>query len=1030
MAKLIYRNNRTVTTDGSPFAASKDVQDYPKTGIVYQEFKLFIEGVEVPFISISIGQSYNGLPTANIQIPYFAGLQEIAKNYSPKVHVFYKDYVFEKYLINKGIDKYDESEVLRTVFEGLILTATYGRAKGANEGSAYIQFSCVHKYDLLNQILLKFGGRGPEASNPNTPDATAYSNYMNSPSAVLEALKGLEDTTENHVISTVDTSIVGMQAGVNVRAMDPDTKPYYRRLRGVPGITAVLWNTLKKDSYSYKDLAVSMTKMYIPLVDDGLRLFRKMSGHPQIEDGIEGERIGVNVSELSKRASSLSGVKVDPKILVPANYRNFINEAVSVEIALSLIETGVQFSGDSTSVIGMFQGMLNNMMYGMQVLSSPIQSSSKEEDTINVLVKPLIPFYFSPTCNVLLPHMYTSITVNDATNTSPTRVTTTLPTPGLSSSQSAPALEFRGPHEVRLAAALGAVNAQQSFNLAATTVRVGEYPAIHELGRGILLKPIGLQPWIQHLFHSYEIVSKGGADTTSYTLLQPTYEVIRGGTTPTPLAPKSGGKSSAGAVPSIDVANSPKEVRPTAIWKYWDNKNNTIPYYYGSVSAKGKNIVYGKQGVATIGGTENTKIETFRTTTSVPTFWNVVYFPYNDSMYAYPPHYDYIRRQWFIVVDIPKQYHKEYAIATQSSGEVVSNATLQSSTHVPYKEPIPKTTILLTNPLANIDAFINPQPTPNLASNTLPVKGTWEDETLEKLRVSWNTAHPGQETLNPYSPTSKNGAQPYQITVINTLDYEYALALVEARQGNIDGMFNPFIIPGYPMDIIDPSPERPSFHAFCVSVTHTITPRMATTSISFSSCLTYDELRNYELPALLPWYRKQLGFIDKLSLTHQSREAKEAANKFYREVLGCGYADPTILEDERTNSSNFVKVNKIGDFEVTKTGANIAKENSVQSMVLGFTDQNLSYEGNMALIRREIETMSDVEHFSGITFIPINHSSNIEGVKLGERRVKVSALRSDYIQKPGRSLFLDYGPEEGKQQKKVDEQNSTKKGAT
>jgi hypothetical protein len=84
----------------------------------------------------------------------------------------------------------------------------------------------------------------------------------------------------------------------------------------------------------------------------------------------------------------------------------------------------------------------------------------------------------------------------------------------------------------------------------------------------------------------------------------------------------------------------------------------------------------------------------------------------------------------------------------------------------------------------------------------------------------------------------------------------------------------------------------------------------------------------------------------------------------------------------------------------------------------------------MALIRREIETMSDVEHFSGITFIPINHSSNIEGVKLGERRVKVSALRSDYIQKPGRSLFLDYGPEEGKQQKKVDEQNSTKKGAT
>lgn len=1026
MAKLIYRNNRTVTTDGSPFAASKDVQDYPKTGIVYQEFKLFIEGVEVPFISISIGQSYNGLPTASIQIPYFAGLQEIAKNYSPKVHVFYKDYVFEKYLISKGIDKYDESEVLRTVFEGLILTSSYGRAKGADSGSAYIQFSCVHKHDLLNQILLKFGGRGPEAANPNTPDATVISNYMNSPSAVLEALMGLEDTTENHVISTVDTSIIGIQADVNVRAMDPDTKPYYNRLQGVPGITAVLWNTIKRDSYAYKDYSDSMTKMYIPLVDEGLRLFRKMSGHPQIEKGLENERIGINVSELSKRAS-IDGVKGEPKILVPANYRNFINEAVAVEVALSLMATGVQFSGDSTSLIGMFMGMLDNMMYGMQVLSSPIQSISKDEDTINALIKPLIPFYFSPTCNVLLPHMYTSITVSDATNTSPTRVTTTLPTPGLSSSQSAPALEFRGPHEVRLAAALGAINAQQPFNLATTTIRVGEYPAIHELGRGILLKPIGLKPWIQHLFHSYEIIASGGADGNSYTLSQPTYEFIPG-STPTPLAPKSGGSSSSGAAYVIDVVNSPKEMRATAIWKYWDNANNKIPHYYGSVSTKGKNIVYGKQGVATVGGTENTKIETFRATTVVPTFWNVVYFPFNDSLYAYPPHYDYIRRQWFLVEEIPKQYHKEYALVTQYSGELPASASSTGSTKTPFKEAVPKTTILLTNPISLIEEFVNPTPTPSFSLT--PEKKTWEDPTLEKLRVSWDTDHPGQETLNPYSPTYINEAEPYQITLINTLDYEYALSLVEARQGNVDGMFNPFIIPGYPMDIIDPSPERPSFHAFCVSVTHTITPRMATTSISFSSCLTYDELRNYELPALLPWYRKQLGFIDKLSLIHQSKEAKEAANKFYREVLGCGYADPTLLEDERTNSSNFVKVNKIGDFEVTKTGANIAKENSVQSMVLGFTDQNLSYEGNMALIRREIETMSDVEHFSGITFIPINHSSNIEGVKLGERRVKVSALRSDYIQKPGRSLFLDYGPEEGKQQKKVDEQNSTKKGAT
>jgi len=84
------------------FASLRTLREYAKTGVVTQEFKLFIEGVEVPYLAMSISESYKGLPSATVQIPYFAGLNEITKNYAPKVHIFFKDYVYERYLNAKG----------------------------------------------------------------------------------------------------------------------------------------------------------------------------------------------------------------------------------------------------------------------------------------------------------------------------------------------------------------------------------------------------------------------------------------------------------------------------------------------------------------------------------------------------------------------------------------------------------------------------------------------------------------------------------------------------------------------------------------------------------------------------------------------------------------------------------------------------------------------------------------------------------------------------------------------------------------
>jgi hypothetical protein len=39
------------------------------TDVIAPDFRLYIEGVQVPFQSISINQVYNKLPTADLQIP-------------------------------------------------------------------------------------------------------------------------------------------------------------------------------------------------------------------------------------------------------------------------------------------------------------------------------------------------------------------------------------------------------------------------------------------------------------------------------------------------------------------------------------------------------------------------------------------------------------------------------------------------------------------------------------------------------------------------------------------------------------------------------------------------------------------------------------------------------------------------------------------------------------------------------------------------------------------------------------------------
>lgn len=107
--------------------------------------------------------------------------------------------------------------------------------------------------------------------------------------------------------------------------------------------------------------------------------------------------------------------------------------------------------------------------------------------------------------------------------------------------------------------------------------------------------------------------------------------------------------------------------------------------------------------------------------------------------------------------------------------------------------------------------------------------------------------NPAKAGLNPYDPLNKS-VMPHERIMFSTIDYEYTQRKIGSRSGNIEMLFNPYIIPGYPMDVIDDNPNHPSFHGFCTSVTHTITARSVVTNVAMINAVSYAELSNYYIP--------------------------------------------------------------------------------------------------------------------------------------------------------------------------------------
>lgn len=764
---------------------TKPADERPRSDVIFQEFKLYIEGVQIPFMSINVQSSLGQLPRMNIQVPSQSGLMEICRYYEPKVHLFFKDPVT------------GEDAVL---FTGTIVSTSYYKST-QSPGQKMISFRCEHKYAKMDMITMDYSGISQDTNqsitDPNPNGAAVKTNMFNSLQSIGMALTGVD---VNKVGGSEEISIANVKAGGKAFNSIPqylDDIKY--RLTGFPGVVLNLWNQLKEQVYRNPEMFEGMTRMYIPMAEEGLQFFKRMGGHFLVEELLSNAKS----EPCTKDSTGENVLETDPRLIPPA-YQSLMRSAIQSDISTQQIYASGQFSGEFTSFLKILQELMYSIEYDMIFMASPAEvpkdpravSAGVDTYAMDVIVKPQMPHYYSPACNIVLPYMLDTLTVNQDEQSVPTRITAVNDNVPQSSGQFG--THYRAPQSVREAVARGVAEIGGDSNhyasllatMAAAQYKVGKY----EQGRGIKHQKIQLPRWLAILAESMSAATPNASEE----------------------------------VPASD-------------------------------STAGQEV-------------------------------------------------DKFRRAW--------QYRND------------------------------------------------PE---------------------EKMRQ-----------LNPWDPSSEvNG---YHRLLFSAADYKFTTEAAQARTGTVTMIFNPYLVAGYPMDIIDPTPTEPSFHAFCVDVNHSITARSISTQASFVSAMSYQELGNYEQQYTHPWLQSVTKLVSeeadssgkpifKTSIVNNVN-AREAASEFYLSTLGVGAAAPEFLYNFGSGTP----------YPFTRVDG-VPTDRSEQSSTM-----HVSGEGNLGLIFRPIETQAQHAERFGIKFVdmsPENYNSEAFSYK-------EPILDEPKLLEPGQSMFLDY----------------------
>jgi len=800
------------------------------TDVVAPDVKLYIEGVQVPFIAISINQVYGKRPSADIQIPPESGLIDIIRGYEPKVHIFYKD-------DNYGGD--------RLLFWGNIGSSNYSRSR-QGQGTSSVSFRCEHKNAVLDQVTLEFTGWATSNSVSKVDDNPHQTNKMgtfNSQFMVISALEGLTGVaTGDDLISRTNPKVSDARSS----KLDPSLAKHEKRFMGLPAVAVNIWNQVKINCYRNTIMNMAMETMYIPLLEESLGFFKRMSGHLYLEKKVQACK--------SPFCHKVSGKEIS--ILTPPSTRLPIMSAGQQQIAVSTIVNSIAFSGELTSFESLLHAFYGSMSYEIITLASPAEINSDpevfiedfsvagvEKSTIETIIKPQLPFYYSPICNVILPNMYSSISINQEENGIPSRVTATYDAQAPANGSNGNTLNYRGPASIREAVSYNAFlqsgKSIQELSLASTKSYSYFIPGRYEQGRGIKSEITGF-PWWLSVFASNKAASESATG------------------------------------------------------------NETVPAM----------------------GTQD----------------------YNDMM-------------------------------------------------------------VMTVEWRNRNGILLRENDGNMSAADYPKK--------------WR--------LNPYDPNNSD-VQPHERLFFPTVDYEYSKKIMGSRSGVVEAAFNPYIIPGYPMDVIDASPNHPSFHGLCTSVTHTITSNSIGTSIGMAVATTYAELSNYYNPPTSPFLQTALNIanadIDKAvydksisgdtspfsnpkSTLLQNPKAKAAADEFYRQVLGVGAAAPDDLVYLPSGQA-FPVGRKAGAFIplVAPQGGTLpaSRGQDVKDSWGRSTVDFYSTVGNLRLVSRPIESKDSISSKFDYKFIDLD--KNLYNNTYMNYRNPL--LAANFYLEPGASMFLDY----------------------
>lgn len=837
------------------------------TDTIYQSVKLYIEGVQVPWTNISISSGDGGLPGANIVIPAQAGLMDIARDYSPKVHIFFSDRL-GTYSTSSPTQMMDQDKLL---FSGFITRVSYNKDKNY-PGSVTISFTCVHRYAVMSDIIIDYSGwqthPGDLSGNVNQNGATVKMTVPNSKYTAMVANGGIIQV-QNSSASVANQAVSEANPQGSPYTLPQQYATFFNRIIGMPGVIWNYWNQMNKSAYIVANnnpgvnYSEPFTRLYKPLVEDGLLFFNRLGGHYPVE------ALTQNASYRVDPCPDQPGSGVQP-VLVPPCYQIYIKTAVIESMKLNNVNP-LAATGETTSFYELFLGYYSSIDYEVLTLTSPAevpiysgdlsayvgpstaasqtnatQSSAVTNGTnvmstqsgstitnpttppgpnapgittqaLDTIVKPKIPFYFSPTCNVLFPGMYTTISLLYDEINVPTRISVKTNIPSGTDDNGTP-LEYRAPASIRQAIAMKRAGAVGSSTTSSTS-------------------------------------STSSTSNTSNTKAQ-----------------------------------------SDAHWSL----NGTAGDTDGAIG------LY-EQGRG-------------------------------------------IKRQIF---NMPQWM--AFLSATETDTTTGTPPTQQS-----------------TDP-----GLVNAQ---------------------FLLSQGWQTRYPGAQAqlLNPYSTNSD--ATPWSRMLFSQADYYYTEAFTATKAGRVDGPFNPYIVPGYPMDILDSNPTYPSFHAMCMRVTHNLSAQSCSTSIDFGAAMTYSELANYYIPFVSPMLEVALGLAENPTLVGASATALNTANEFYRYVLGTPAAAPDSLMNFQTMTINPFTWDGAKANWIAGSTASIPAPNG------GELNPMLSFEGNLSLVQRPIESKLSITSRFNVKFIDMTMGN------YGSRAMKYtpSNLTSATKFEIGQSQFLTY----------------------